>query len=537
MRFQPKSLLVGVVLAGVGALGYAAVRGAGQGSSIDSLLEATFCRAGDAQADVKPHDHAQMMHEHVALAQEAPQSKVHEHGVDEHAAHEHEAHEHADQSHVAVQKILGVAEPAAATDQYTCPMHPSIVSNEPGNCPICGMHLVKIVRGGSDKEIAQVHVDAQTQQRMGVQLQAAQRVGMHRAINTFATITQDQTRSVSVSSFVEGWIKRWHVQGVGQKIRKGQVLYEIYSPDLQQRQREYVNILTRRDAMQSSKQGMGMTAGKSADMSGPSFVMMRAVAQDRFRARDRLLAAGIPAKVLEQLEEYRKILDVVPIQAMQDGIVTEISAREGSYINPSQPLLVYTDSSQVWAEVTLYPDQVVWLEDGNDVTLTSGLDATTRIQARVDLSTLQIDPASRTAKLRLPISNVGNAFYPGSYAKAAIKADARQVLSVPRDAVIRTGHGQYVVVSEGQDHFRSVPVDTGIENTDLVEIRSGLQPGTRVVVNGQFLLDAAASLQSMQSRLAALSPQPGHDADAAGAPHAAPVVSAVPVSMSSHAHP
>jgi len=592
MRFQPKLLLVGVAVVGVGTFGYAATRGAGPGQSIESLLETTICHAAGPEADGKQtggvqQDHAGHGHEHLAhehatqshatvqnvlgVAEPAAtsdrytcpmhpnivanepgncpicgmhlvkiaQDKSGESTEQDHAghAHEHFAHEQVDQSRAALEHVLVAAEPAAtadkSADKYTCPMHPAIVTNEPGNCPICGMHLVKIAKGESGNGNAQVHVNAQTQQRMGVQLQTAEVAGMHRAINTFATIAPDQSRSVSVNSFVEGWIKRWHVQGVGQKIRKGQVLYEIYSPDMQQRQREYINILTRRDAMQASNGGMGMSAGKGVDMSGPAFVMMRALAKDRFRARDRLLAAGLSSQVLEQLEEYRRVQDVVPIHATQDGVVTEISVREGSYINPLQPLLVYTDNSRAWAEVTLYPDQVGWLEDGNDVTLTSGLDATTRIHARVDLSTLQIDPVSRTAKLRLPISNTGNAFYPGSYAKVTIKADERHVLSVPRDAVIRTGHGQYVVVSESPDHFRSAAVETGIENAHSVEIRSGLQPGASVVVNGQFLLDAAASLQSMQNRLAAAPVHGSHDA--AGA--AAPIASAMPVSPHSHAHP
>lgn len=603
MRFQLKPLLVGIAVIGAGALGYAAAHGMGQSRSAPaaSHSDATASHGAEARADARQHDHADHGHDHPAQGHadrshehpaqghadhshehpaqgHADQSHEHpahdhadpshEHSANSHAGqgHGHSAHGHADQSPVAQKNVLGIAKPAASADTYTCPMHPSIITNAPGSCPICGMHLVKVVQGESGQNSDQVHVDAQTQQRMGVQMRTAAVAGMHRSINTFATIAPDQTRSVSVSSFVEGWIKRWHVQGVGQTIKKGQVLYEIYSPDLQQRQREYINLLTRLDAMQANGAGMGMSGGKSVDMSGPSFVMMRALAKDRFRARDRLLAAGIPAKVLEQLEQNRRIQDVVPIHATQDGVVTEVSAREGSYINPQQPLLVYTDNSRVWAEVTLYPDQIGWLRNGNDITLTSGLDATTQIRSHVDLSTLQIDPASRTAKLRLPISNTGNAFYPGSYAKATIKADERQVLSVPRDAVIRTGHGQYVVVNESPNHFRSAPVDTGIENAHSVEIRSGLEAGTSVVINGQFLLDAAASLQSMQGRLAAASIHAGHGGDVAtaddatadvatadvatadatanvatadigAAPRAVPIASAMPAPAHSHAHP
>ncbi len=586
MRFQAKTLLFGAAIVGVSALGYAA----GHDHSMHGHAALSLGLSGHGHADQdsaaqknvlgldKPaapsdkytcpmhpevvadapgrcpicgmhlvkvaQEHADHGHEHAAppsaaqghdhsMPEQAAQS--HGHSMHEHTAqgHDHSAHDHATQSSVAQKNILGLDKPATSSDKYTCPMHPAIVTDAPGACPICGMNLVKIVQGESEQKNAQVHVDMQTQQRMGVQWQTAGVAGMHRAIDTYSTIAPDQTRSVSVSSFVEGWIKRWHVQGVGQSIKKGQVLYEVYSPDLQQRQREYLNLLTRLDAMQANSGGMGMSGGsKPVDMSGPSFVMMRALAKDRFRTRDRLLTAGIPASVLEQIEKHRRIEEVVPIQATQDGIVTEVSAREGSYINPAQPLLVYTDNSRVWAEITLYPDQIGWLKNGDEVTLTSSLDTTVQARSQVDISNLQIDPASRTAKLRLPVPNAGGAFYPGSYAKATIKTGERHVLSVPRDAVIRTGHGQYVVVSESQNHFRSVQVETGIENKHAVEIRSGLEPGAKVVINGQFLLDAAASLQSMQNRLAAAVPSSGLEAA-----EAAPQTVAARVPTHSRPHP
>lgn len=474
---------------------------------------------------------------------QADQSHAH-HGHADHGSaaqvssplgHAHSAHDHAGQSRAAQPNVLGISEPADSTDKYTCPMHPSIITYEPGSCPICGMNLVKMVQSEAGQGSDQVHVDTATQQRMGVQLQAAKVTRMHRAIDTFATITSDQSRSVSVNSFVTGWIRRWHVQGVGQSIRKGQILYEIYSPELQQRQREYLNILTRLDSMRST--GGGMTMSRGQDLSAAGLVMLRGLAKDRFRTRDRLLDAGVPASALKRLEQNRRIQDVVPIHATQDGIVTEMSAREGIYINPQQSLLTYIDNSSVWAEVALYPDQIGWLKNGDAVTLTSGLDDATSAHSQVDLSTLQIDPASRTAKLRLAISNDDNAFYPGSYAKVTIATDERQVLSVPRDAVIRTGRGEYVVVNESPDHFRSAPVNTGIEDDHAVEIRSGLTAGARVVVNGQFLLDAAASLQSMQNRLAAASLPAAHETETAARPAAMAVADNAPMTTHAHVHP
>ncbi|HCE08208.1 MAG TPA: efflux RND transporter periplasmic adaptor subunit [Oxalobacteraceae bacterium] len=438
-------------------------------------------------------------------------------------------------AHATVQNtVVQSAEADADTDaKYTCPMHPDIVQDHPGTCPICGMTLVKLANGETTKHSDLVHVDIETQQRMGVRLEPAAVTDMHRVINTFATISQDESRTVSVNSKVEGWIKHWYVQGVGQTVHKGQVLYELYSPELQQRQREYLDLLTRRDAMQEKNKGM--------EMSGPNVAMMGSLAKERFRVRDRLLAADIPRDELELLEAGRRVQDVMPVRATQNGIVTATSAREGSYVNPMQQLLVYTDNSRVWAEVTVFPDQMSWLKNGDEIVLTSGLDNTTQLKSRINLSTLQIDAASRTAKLRLPLSNVGDAFLPGAYAKAVIKSGVHRTLSVPRDAVIRTGHGEFVVVSEGNGHFRSVPVAIGIEDENSVEIRSGLTVGASIAVNGQFLLDAASSLQAMQSRLAPNPKEAEHKADMGPAANALPISSAMPMPMSmplrTSAHP
>lgn len=391
-----------------------------------------------------------------------------------------------------------VAVKAEASARFTCPMHPSIVQGQPGTCPICGMTLVKLSDGSELAHSDLLHVDDDTQQRMGVRLMPAEVKELSRSLQAYAVITSDESRAVSVTAKVEGWIRRFHVQGVGQRIRQGQVLYELYSPELQQRQRDYVDLLTRRDGLLGSDGGMGTT--------GPNFAMLSSIAKELFRARDRLLAADIPSDELEKLEKNRRALDVMPIRATQNGIVTSIAAREGSYVNPMQPILVYADQSSVWAEITLYPDQIGWLKNDDRITLTSGLDASVKTVLKVDLTTLQIDPVSRAAKLRLPLTNTKDAFLPGSYADATIESAPRRTLSVPKDAVIRTGRGQFVVVSAGNGHFRSAPVTLGIEDDTSVEILSGLVEGDSIAVNGQFLLDAASSLQSMQSRLTAVSP-------------------------------
>lgn len=387
--------------------------------------------------------------------------------------------------------------------RYTCSMHPQILQDHPGSCPICNMNLVKVAHGehaGMDgmasASAAAIHVDAATQQRMGVQLATASMTDMARSIRAFAIIAADESTTVAVNPKVEGWLRRLYVLGIGQPVRRGQLLYEIYSPELQQRQREYIDLLSRKDGL----------LGDSMAVVSSNAAMVGSLSKEKFRARDRLIAADMSPELVDMLEKTRRVLDIVPVRAAHDGVVTTLSMHEGNYVNPMQQILAYADYGTVWAEVALFPDQLEWIRNGDSLMFRSSLDKSVSQQVRVDLSTLQIDPQNRTAKLRMALKNPRGAFRPGAFADVEIRSGRQRSLSVPRDAVIRTGHGDFVVLADPNEHFRSVRVNTGIENNDAVAILSGLKAGDKVAVNGQFLLDGAASMQALQARLDSMSP-------------------------------
>lgn len=393
--------------------------------------------------------------------------------------------------------LMHAARQAAAED-YTCPMHSSVHLHHPGSCPICGMTLVKVAPAALQSTAAPVvEVDQATERNMGVRTEQVALREMHQSVDTFATIAADDSRVVTLNPKVEGWIRRIYVQGAGQQVRKGQLLYEIYSPELQQRQREYIDLLQRRDGL---LEGPGMTG------SGPNQAMLGSLAKERFRLRDRLLAADIAPELLERIEKDRRVIDVVPVRAAQDGTVMSIGARAGSYVNPMQTVLSYGDYRRTWAEITLFPDQLGWIRDGGTVVLTSGVDRSQTIHARIDLKNLQLDAASRSARLRLSLDNPQQAFSPGAYAEAQIHGAARRALAVPSDSLIRTGHGDFVVKALAHGRFQTVPVTTGLVDHERVEIVKGLAEGDAVAVNAQFLLDSAGSLQAMQQRQAAQQP-------------------------------
>jgi membrane fusion protein, copper/silver efflux system len=378
--------------------------------------------------------------------------------------------------------------------QWTCPMHPQIVLAHPGSCPICGMTLVKMAAPSAPQGV-HVEVAPSMQARMGVVLQEVAYRSVGPVLRVPVEILSDERRAVSLSPKVDGWVRKLGVSVVGQPVRKGQVLYELYSPDLQQRQRDYVDILNRRDALQAQA-GPGMPTGTAS----PD-LMLASVARERFRIRSQLAAADVPDGVLLDIEKTRHVHDVVPVLAEHDGVVTAIGAREGAFVNPSQVVLAYADQTITWAELSFTPEQLAGLRSPATVDIRDPSDAATVAQVRMDPALAVMDAATRTARVRMPLPPA-RALLPGTLLAAQVHLAPHRALTVPRDAVIQTGEGDFVMVADGGGFTRAA-VRIGAGAGDDAEVLSGLSAGQRVVTNGQFLLGSEASLQAGRARLAA----------------------------------
>jgi Cu(I)/Ag(I) efflux system membrane fusion protein len=230
--------------------------------------------------------------------------------------------------------------------------------------------------------------------------------------------------------------------------------------------------------------------------------MMASVARERFLQRNRLAAADVPESVLADIEKVRRVHDTVPVLAEHDGVVTGIGAREGAFVTPAQMVLGYADLGVVWAELTLSPEQLDTIGQSARVALRPL--GQPNIVETVSFNTSQaiVDPASHVARLRVPLRSKGNQFRAGTLIEADIRLPGRKAMMVRKDSVIRTGHGEFVIVADGGDHFRQVAVRLGAETREEVEVVSGLVPGQKVIVNGQFLLGSEASLQASRQRMA-----------------------------------
>jgi Cu(I)/Ag(I) efflux system membrane fusion protein len=281
---------------------------------------------------------------------------------------------------------------------------------------------------------------------------------------------------------VEGWIESLSVRAEGERVTRGQVLFELFSPTLVNAQEEFL-----------------------ASLGSSSPRLLRA-------SRERLAALGMDASEVERLERERRVRQRVPFVAGADGYVSFLGIREGAFVTPATNVLTIAGLDSVWVHAEVLERQANWVEAGQraEVLVEHAPDA--RWQGVVDLVYPEVDPVTRTLKLRLRIDNAGRALRPNLFTRVIVFATGTgPVVSIPREALIRGGRGDRVVVALGDGRFRAQPVEVGIESGDLVEIRTGLSVGDRVVTSGQFLIDSESNIDSALGRLSGESADGGMD--------------------------
>ena len=385
---------------------------------------------------------------------------------------------------------------------WVCPMHPDVIRDHPGECPICGMDLVEMEQTGTPQSGHShgVHLDTASQQKLGVRLAAAEWRTLSQDIHAYGNVIADESLIFNLSAKFEGVIKKLHVNSVGQQVQAGQVIYEIYSPELLKSQFEYVQLIKEKDKL---LQVMMSDDAHTTAYTMPEDEMMevRINAKQRNLYTERFLYADAGNELIQELNITYKPREVVEIRAPQSGFVTKIEAHEGSAVKPMDNLFSFVNPSRVWIDVPLYPDHLAWVKDGDEVAVRLPKSSFPEIKARLKFISPMIDSATRTVLARLSVNNTKNQLLIGSFLDVIIHAKPHKALAVPRSAVMRTGKGDWVMLAEGSGHFTPAQVETGIETAEFIEITAGLRDGDPVAVNGQFLLDAAASMSDAAQRM------------------------------------
>ncbi|UCE89487.1 MAG: efflux RND transporter periplasmic adaptor subunit, partial [Pseudomonadota bacterium] len=408
-----------------------------------------------------------------------------------------------------------------------CPMHPQIARGEPGSCPICGMDLVAVEQEGAEEtgerkilyyrhphnptivsdtpmkdEMgmdyvavyddgggAAVKIAPHVVQNMGVRTATAERGRLWRRIDTVGYVGFDETLMSHVHPRTEGWIEKLAVSSEGERVEKGQLLFELYSPALVNAQEEYVQAL-----------GTGNRR------------LIRA-------SRDRLVALGISKRQVATLEKTRRVRQRVRFHAGQAGIISSLKVREGMYVKPATEVMSLADLSSVWLLAEVFESQADWVQVGQPADVRLSFVPGKEWQGRVEYIYPSLNPKTRTLKVRLRFDNPDEDLKPNMYANVTIYGGPKEdVVIVPREALIRTGQAQRVILALGEGRFQPRTVVAGTESGEWVEIAAGLEEGERVVTSGQFLIDSEASFKASLARMSA----PGQEAPSMS-PAAAPV--------------
>ena len=394
---------------------------------------------------------------------------------------------------------------------YVCPMHPQIVRNEPGTCPICGMDLVEKEQESDDqpqgeKEIlyyrhphdpsitskeprkdemgmdfvpvyddgggSSVKISPAVINNMGVRTAKAERDTLWRKIDTVGYVAYDEGLISHIHLRTRGWIEKLYVEAEGERVEKGQLLYEVYAPELVNAQEEYVQ------ALASGRQSL-----------------IRA-------SRERLVALGIGNEQIDKLRKTRQVSQYVKGYAEQDGIVANLGVREGMYVMPQAEVMSLADLSSVWIQAEIFESQVDWVEAGQlaDVSLSYYPGRTW--EGEVEYVYPSLNPKTRTLRVRLRFDNPDQTLKPNMFADVSIYGGPkRDIVIIPQEALIRGGDEQRVILALDEGRFRPRTVVAGMASGDWVEIKHGLEAGERVVTSGQFLIDSEASLKASIKRM------------------------------------
>lgn len=357
---------------------------------------------------------------------------------------------------------------------YQSGMHPHIVRDAPGQCPICGMDLnpVRLDDGGGE---GGVRIQPATLQNMGVRTAAAEVAALQRQVRTTGRFEASEQRMTAVSPKVGGWIERLYVNYEGDRVRKGQPLLEIYSPELVATQEEYLLALRNAERL-----GGGEDAQRLVDA-----------------ARRRLAYWDISEAQIDRLRETGEPTKTLTLYASASGTVTRKNVTEGERVQAGQTLLHLTDLSRLWLMLDVYEQDLAWVEVGSSVAVELPYAPGETIRGTVDYLYDQLDAEARTIQARVTVPNPERRLKPGMYATARITGpEAQPMPVVPAEAVVSSGTREVVIVALGEGRFRPVEVETGVQSGEQIQIRSGLSGGEEVVTSAQFLIDSEARLQS-----------------------------------------
>ncbi|MCY4657476.1 MAG: efflux RND transporter periplasmic adaptor subunit [Gammaproteobacteria bacterium] len=353
---------------------------------------------------------------------------------------------------------------------WVAPMDPNFRRDKPGKSPM-GMDLVPVYAGEGPTEEDLVSIDPTVVQNLGVRSETVQKGVLNRTIRTVGYVEYDENALHHIHTRVDGWIDKLFVKSEGDPIEEGQVLFELYSPTLVNAQQEYL----------MAKEQRNLTLKEAS--------------------ADRLSALGMTAAEVATLDETESVNQRIRIFARSDGVIGMLGVREGEFVTPSKHALSIAELDRVWIVAEVLERQSGLVELGQVVQFELDSMPGKKWNGEVEYIYPELDAKTRSLKVRVSFNSGGEVLRPNMFANVFISVRGEEeVIHIPKNALIRGGLADRVVLELGDGKFRSVPVATGMETETRIEVTRGLEVGQRVVISGQFLIDSESNIEEALAR-------------------------------------
>lgn len=351
-------------------------------------------------------------------------------------------------------------------------MEPTIHYPGPGKSRM-GMELVPVYPEETQSEDkATVRISSAIVNNLGVRIAIVEQGTLAKRIETVGYVEPNENKISHVHTYADGWIKKLFVKTVGEVVKKDQLLMQLYSPTLINAQEEYLI------ALGSNNQSLINASYK------------------------KLQTLHISEQQIERLKKSRRAEQLVDIYSPQAGVVTALNIREGMRVTPDTEMMSLVDLASIWMIAHVFEDQANWVKVGELADARLSAFPGKVWKGEVEYIYPQVDPTTRTLKVRFRFNNPDGILKPNMYSTITLfTAPKQNVFHIPIEALIRSSQGNRVIVALSDGRFQARSVTTGIESGDKIEILSGLKAGEKVVVSGQFLIDSETNLKAGLERL------------------------------------